>query len=245
MADLTTHFLGLTFPNPYLLASSPCTVNSAIIIQGFKAGWGGAVLKTIGLEPTPNPSPALYILKDGRHKRGMINLELISEYAIDTWPDEIRKIRQAFPDRPLIASIMGGGRPDAWEKVINIIEPAGISAFEMNVSCPNFSEKRGAQLGQDPEALAQAVTWVRHATSLPVIVKLTPNVTDIVALAQVALAAGADAITATNTLSGVGGVDLECLLPIPTIDGFSAMGGYSGPGLKPARPALPNNSTPT
>jgi dihydropyrimidine dehydrogenase (NAD+) subunit PreA len=233
MADLTTRFLGMTFPNPFLLASSPLTVNSSVIIEGIKAGWGGAILKTIGLEPTPNPSPALYILKDGRYKRGMINLELITEFPIENWLPEIYRIREAFPDRPIIASIMGGGKPESWQKVINIIEPGGISAYEMNVSCPNFSEKRGAQLGQDPEALYQAVSWVRNATSLPVIVKLTPNVTDIVALARVALEAGADAITATNTLSGLAGVDLESLLPLPTVDHFSAFGGYSGPALKP------------
>ncbi len=233
MADLATKFLGLTFPNPFVLASSPITTNSALIIEGFKAGWGGAVLKTIGLEPTPNPSPALYIVKSGRDKRGMINLELITEFPIENWLPQIRDIRAEFPDRPIIASIMGGGQPDDWQRVMNIIEPCGISAYEMNVSCPNFSEKRGAQLGQDPDALAQAVGWVRSATRLPVIVKLTPNVTDIVALARVAMEAGADAVTATNTLSGLGGVDLECLSPLPAVEQYSATGGYSGPGLKP------------
>ncbi len=233
MADLTTQFLGMTFPNPFVLASSPVTTNSDLIIEGFKAGWGGAVLKTIGLEPTPNPSPALYILKSGRDKRGMINLELITEYPLLKWVTEIRRIRAEFPFHPLVASIMGGGNPDDWQKVMDLIEPCGISAFEMNVSCPNFSEKRGAQLGQDTESLGQAVGWVRSHTRLPVIVKLTPNVTDIVALARVAMEAGADAVTATNTLSGLGGVDLECLSPLPAVENFSATGGYSGPGLKP------------
>jgi dihydropyrimidine dehydrogenase (NAD+) subunit PreA len=233
MADLSTRFLGMNFPNPFLLASSPLTINSTLILEGFKAGWGGAVLKTIGLEPTPNPSPALYILKDGKYKKGMINLELITEYPIQEWLPQIRTIRSEFPDRPLIASIMGGGKPEDWEQVMELIEPCGISAYEMNVSCPNFSEKRGAQLGQDPDSLYQAVSWVRKATALPVIVKLTPNVTDIVTLARVALDAGANAVTATNTLSGLAGVDLEHLIPLPSVDNYSAMGGYSGPGLKP------------
>lgn len=233
MAELTTRFLGMRFANPFVLASSPVTTNSELILAGFRAGWGGAVLKTIGLDPTPNPSPALYILKSGRDKHGMINLELITEFPIENWIAEIHRIRSEFPDKPIIASIMGGGRPDDWQKVMGIIEPCGISAYEMNVSCPNFSEKRGAQLGQDPEALAQAVGWVRSATKLPVIVKLTPNVTDIVELARVAMEAGADAVTATNTLSGMGGVDLDCLQPLPTVDHLSATGGYSGPGLKP------------
>jgi dihydropyrimidine dehydrogenase (NAD+) subunit PreA len=233
MADLATQFLGMKFPNPFILASSPVTTNGALIIEGFRAGWGGAVLKTIGLEPTPNPSPALYIIRSGRDKRGMINLELITEYPIENWITEIKRIRAEFPDRPLIASIMGGGKPDDWQRVMDIIEPCEISAYEMNVSCPNFSEKRGAQLGQDPDSLGKAVGWVRSATKLPVIVKLTPNVTDIIALAQVAMQAGANAVTATNTLSGIGGVDLECMAPLPAVEEYSATGGYSGPGLKP------------
>jgi dihydropyrimidine dehydrogenase (NAD+) subunit PreA len=233
MADLTTTFLGIRFPNPFLLASSPCTASGDHILAGFKAGWGGAVLKTIGLEPTPTPSPRIHTLKNGRSRSGMINLELITDLTLQEWQSEIERIRAAFPDRPLIASIMGGGQKADWQEVIDALEPCGVSAFELNVSCPNYAEERGAQLGQDPQSLQQVVRWVRQSTRLPVIVKLTPNVTDIVALARVAMDSGADAVTATNTLSGLAGVDLEALDPLPTVDHRSAFGGYSGPGLKP------------
>jgi len=233
MTDLTTRFLGMTFPNPFVLASSPTTATGAGILKGFEAGWGGAVLKTIGLEPTPTPSPRIFTLKEGRGKWGMINLELITDLTIEQWQVEIERIKNAYPDRPLIASIMGGGQAEDWQQVVRALEPYGVSGYEMNVSCPNYAEERGAQLGQDPVSLREAVHWVRQATDLPVIVKLTPNVTDIVALARVAISAGADAVTATNTLSGMAGVDLDTLDPLPTVEHLSAFGGYSGPGLKP------------
>lgn len=233
MASLASEFLGIKFPNPFILASAPPTANSGMIIDAFTAGWGGAVLKTIGLVPTPHPSPRLQVLGNHREKRGMVNIELISDASIDQWEIEIDLIKSAFPDRPLIASIMGGGNAYEWQEVVRRLEPHGIDAFEMNVSCPNFSEERGAQLGQDPESLALAIRWVREATKLPVIVKLTPNVTDIVALAKVAKDAGADAVTATNTLSGLAGIDLDSLNPLPTVDQYGIFGGYSGPGLKP------------
>ena len=234
MASLETKFLGMTFPNPFILGSGPPTATGPMIKEAFKAGWGGAVIKTLGLEPTtPLTCPRLHVIRDGKHKSGMVNTELITELTLEEWQRDIDLIREDFPDHPLIASIMGGGSPQDWQEVIHSIEPHGVNAFEMNVSCPNIAERKGAQLGQDPESLYQAVSWVREATKLPVIVKLTPNVTDIVSLAKVAVDAGADAVTATNTLSGLAGIDLEQFTPLPTIDGRGIFSGYSGPGLKP------------
>lgn len=234
MANLEAFLTGIQFPNPFIVASSPATTNGHMIKKAFRAGWGGAVLKTVGLETTPNPCPRMQIVKDRRNKRGMVNIELITDLTIDQWVDEIKSIRDEFPERPLIASIMGGGRAEDWQAVVEALEPHGVDAFEANVSCPNFAHGgRGAQLGQDPESLSQAVSWIRKATRKPLWVKLTPNVADISELARVAKAAGADAITATNTLSGMGGVDLETFSPLPSVDGIGTFGGYSGPGLKP------------
>ncbi|MEE9616780.1 MAG: NAD-dependent dihydropyrimidine dehydrogenase subunit PreA [Anaerolineae bacterium] len=232
-SKLQTEFLGISFPNPFLLGSGPPTTRGEMIKEAFKAGWGGAVLKTIALQPTTDPCPRLHILRQGRRIEGMVNIELITELSLQRWEDEIDLIRDAYPSRPIIASIMGGANPDEWQEVVRRLEPHGVNAFEMNVSCPNFAEGRGAQLGQDPEFLALAISWVREATQLPVIAKLTPNVTDIVSLARVAKEAGADAITATNTLSGLAGIDLETFSPLPSVEGIGIFGGYSGPGLKP------------
>ncbi len=233
MAELSVNFLGMRFPNPFLLASAPPTAKSQMVLDGFAHGWGGAVLKTIGLEPTRNPCPRVHIIKEGHTKTGMLNIELISEWGLTEWLDGISEIRNLFPDRPLIASIMGGGDAHDWQAVVRQLEPRGISAFEMNVSCPNFAAERGAQLGQDPQSLSKTVRWVREATRLPLIVKLTPNVTDITLLVKVAKESGADAVTATNTLSGLGGIDLQTFQPQPAVDRLGIFGGYSGPGLKP------------
>jgi dihydropyrimidine dehydrogenase (NAD+) subunit PreA len=233
MANLNVKFLEIKFPNPFILASAPPTANGKMVIDAFEHGWGGVVLKTIGLEPTRHPSPRLYIISDSREKNGMVNIELISEFSLATWLDEIDAIRDRFPDHPIIASIMGGGNPFDWQEVEHQLEKHGVNGFEMNVSCPNFAEHKGAQLGQDPDSLRQAVQWVREASSLPVIVKLTPNVTDIVSLARVAKEAGADAVTATNTLSGLAGIDLNDFKPLGAVDGRGIFGGYSGPGLRP------------
>jgi dihydropyrimidine dehydrogenase (NAD+) subunit PreA len=204
-----------------------------MVIEAFKAGWGGAVLKTIGLTPTPHTSPRVHTIRSGKNKRGMLDIELISDMPIGRWEDEIDRIKDAFPDRPVIASIMGGGTAFDWQEVVRRLEPHGVDGFEMNASCPNYAAERGGKLGQDPESLAQAVKWVRAATALPLIVKLTPNVTDIVALAQIAVQSGADALTACNSLTGLGGIDVENFTPLPAVNGRGMIGGYGGPGLKP------------
>jgi len=232
MSKLKTEFLGITFPNPYILGAGPPTANGPMIKDAFDAGWGGAVLKTLALDPTPPPSPRLQVLKRGDQLAGMVNLELITEMTLDRWESDLDLVRSAHPTRPIIASIMGGNDPGEWQAIVHRFE-TWVDAYELNVSCPNFAEGKGAQLGQDPNSLAKVVGWVKDATELPVIAKLTPNVTDIVSLARVAKEAGADAITATNTLSGLAGIDLETFSPLPSVDNIGIYGGYSGPGLKP------------
>lgn len=233
MSILETKVAGITFPNPFILASGPPTANGSMIKAGFDAGWGGAVLKTVALEPTPLPSPRVHILRKGRNQQGMVNIELLTDVSLESWKRELDLVRDAHPTRPIIVSVMGGGQPEEWQETMWQLEPHGINAFELNVSCPNISEKKGAQLGQDPESLAKVIGWAKDATQLPVFVKLTPNVTDIVALAKIAAEAGADAITSTNTLSGLAGIDLETFSPLPAVEDLGIYGGYSGPGLKP------------
>ena len=233
MSSLETKFLNITFPNPFILAAGPPTAKAALVIEAFKAGWGGAVLKTISLEPTPLPKPRLHVIKSGKDKRGMLDIELFSNLPINRWEDEIDMIRASYPDHPLIASVAGGGQPYDWQEVIRRLEPHGVNAFEMNVSCPSFAGEKGEKLGQNPEALKKAVSWVREATKLPVIVKLTPNVTNINSFARIAMDAGADAFTISNSLLGLGGIDLDTFSPLPNLDGFGIFGGYGGPAIKP------------
>jgi dihydropyrimidine dehydrogenase (NAD+) subunit PreA len=233
MATLETKFLGMTLSNPFLIAAGPATSTAAKVIRAFKAGWGGVVMKTFGLEPTQNVSPRIMLIRSGRKNYGMFDIELFSSHSFEWWVSQIGEIRDAFPERPLIASIAGGADPYSWQELVRRVEPLGVNAFEMNLSCPSFDKKRGSKLGQDPQALFQTVGWVREATRLPVIVKLTPNVTDIVELARVALSAGADAFTSANSLTGIAGIDLDSFSPLPAVDGYGIVGGYGGLGLKP------------
>ncbi len=235
MTPIAATVAGMHFPNPFILASGPPTAKGNLILEAFKAGWGGAVTKTIGLRPTLPPSPRVHAMKAGKIKWGFLDIELISDMTVDQWCDEIDRIRDSFPERPIIASIMGEDNSESWQEVVRRLEPHGVNAFEMNTSCPNFAarEERGSKLGQDPHTLSMAVRWVREATELPVIVKLTPNVTDITPLVKASIEAGADAFCATNSLSGIGGIDIETFSPLPSVDGIGIIGGYGGPGLKP------------
>ena len=158
----------------------------------------------------------------------------VAELTLDRWEREIELVRASFPERPIIASIAGGGNPHEWQEIVRRVEPYGINGYEINVSCPNVGgkEKGEDKAEQDTKAMVLAVGWVKEATERPVIVKLTPNVTDIAALAQAAEAAGADAVTTGNSLSGLGGVDLDTFAPLPTVDGISIFGGYGGPGCE-------------
>ena len=159
----------------------------------------------------------------------------VAELTLDRWEGEIDLIRASFPERPIIASIAGGGNPHEWQEIVRRVEPHGINGYEINVSCPNLGgkEKGEDKAEQDTKAMVLAVGWVKEATDLPVIVKLTPNVTDIAALAQAAVEAGADALTMGNSLSGLGGINLENFTPLPTVVDKGIIGGYGGPGLKP------------
>ena len=235
MPGLEISFLGIEFPNPFLLASGPPSASGAMVVEAFKAGWGGAALKTISLDPTRPPSPRVHVIRSGKLKWGMLDIELFSDMTVEQWEGEIDRIRDAFPDRPIIASVSGTNTPGSWQDLVGRIEPHGVNAFEMNTSCPNFSEgvERGSKLGQDPETLGLAVSWVRQVTRLPLIVKLTPNVADLRPLVRAALEAGADGFCATNSLSGIGGIDLDDFAPLPSVDGIGMVGGYGGPGLRP------------
>ena len=143
MSRLETKFLGITFPNPFLLAAGPPTARGAIIIKAFKAGWGGAVLKTIALEPTEPPSPRVYVIKSGRDKRGMVDIELFTDLTLDRWEEELDVIRASYPERPIIASVDPGS--DTWD----LVERAGAGFCVLPEAPPQLAESV-LQLEQAP-----------------------------------------------------------------------------------------------
>jgi dihydropyrimidine dehydrogenase (NAD+) subunit PreA len=235
MTTLSTDFLGMELPNPFILASGPPTSDSTKIMSAFKSGWGGAVLKTISLHPAQHTASKFHTIRSGRVKWGSVGVESVSEKSVDQWGEEIARIRDSFPERPLIASIIGDSDPSSWVELVGQLEQYPINAFEINGGSPilDDGQARVSELGKDARAVASAVRWVKDATRLPVIVKLSPNVTDIIPIALAALNAGGDGFTATSGLSGVAGVDMASLKPLNWGEGIGLAGEYTGPGLRP------------
>jgi dihydropyrimidine dehydrogenase (NAD+) subunit PreA len=165
----------------------------------------------------------------------MENVELITRLTLEEWQREIADIKGAYPERPLWASIMDAPVEDHWQRLAEAVEEAGADALELNVSCPHGmpSKGMGAFIGQNAELTGDVVSWVKRVANVPIVVKLTPNVTDIAFVAQAAKNKGADALCAINTVAGLVGVDLDTLNPLPSVGGVSTYGGYSGPGIKP------------
>ena len=235
MADLSVEFAGMHFPNPFLLASAPPTRTGEMIRRAFAAGWGGAVTKSIALDPARDLQPRLHPLRYRKRAVGMENVELTTQLTVEQWQQEIADVKAAYPSRPLWASIMDAPVKENWQRLAEAMQEAGADALELNVSCPHGMPTKGmgAFIGQNAQLTGEVVSWVKEVSQVPVVVKLTPNVTDIAFVARAAKENGADALCAINTVLGLIGVDLDTLTPLPSVGGVSTYGGYSGPGVKP------------
>ncbi len=235
MADLHTSFAGINSPNPFWLASAPPTNSGAQIHRAFEAGWGGAVWKTIGA-PVLNVSNRYGAWHYGGQKMLAINnVELISDRPIEINLREIADVKRQWPDRALIVSAMVESSPEAWYEIVHRIEDTGADAIELNYGCPHGMSERGmgSAVGQVPEYCEKITGWVKSTARIPVIVKLTPNITNIVHPARAAVSAGANALSLINTLNSIIGVDLDSLEITPSIGGKGGHGGYAGPAVKP------------
>jgi dihydropyrimidine dehydrogenase (NAD+) subunit PreA len=236
MPNLTTTFRGITAPNPFWLASGPPTNTADQVRRAFDAGWGGAVWKTITDEPVQNAASRYGgIDLDGRALMGLSNIELISDRPFAANLAEIAAVKKAYPKHALFVSIMVRSDRDAWRKIVRQTQDAGADGLELNFGCPHGMNERGmgSAVGQVPEYTTMVTEWVKNAAAVPVMVKLTPNVTDIQAIGRAAVQGGADALSLINTINSIIGVDLDTLSPKPTIRGASSHGGYSGPAIKP------------
>ena len=235
MADLSINFAGIRSPNPFWLASAPPANSGAQIHRAFEAGWGGAVWKTIG-PPVLNVSNRYGSWNHGGQRMlGINNVELISDRPLDVNLREIADVKRAWPDRAVVVSAMVESKPESWHEIIRRIEDTGADGIELNYGCPHGMSERGmgAAVGQVPEYCEQITRWVMEAARIPVIVKLTPNITNIVDPARAAVAAGANALSLINTLNSIAGVDLDTLEISPNIGGKGGHGGYAGPAVKP------------
>ncbi len=238
MADLRTEFLGISSPNPFWLASAPPTDKAYNVNRAFEAGWGGVVWKTLGEDPhIVNVSGPRYgaLHSNDRRVIGFNNIELITDRPLQTNLDEMRQVKKNWPDRALVASVMLPMQEESWSKVLPMIEDTGADAFELNFGCPHGMSERGmgAAVGQVPEYIQMATEWAKNAASIPVIVKLTPNVASVVPPAAAALKGGADAVSLINTINSIMRVNYDTLTMYPTTDGMGTHGGYCGEAVKP------------
>lgn len=239
MSKLTTTVNGLQLPNPFVIGSGPPGTNANVIGKAFDEGWGAVIAKTISLDASKvvnvQPRYARLRSRTSREIYGWENIELISDRSFDVWMDEFKQIKDKYPDRILIASVMEEFRQDAWLEIIDRCQDCGVDAFELNLSCPHgLPERRmGSAMGENPQMAREVCGWVTQVAKVPVWAKMTPNVTRIEDPSRAALEAGCDGISAINTIRSVIGVNLETLRPEPTIEGYSTPGGYSCQAVKP------------
>src|SRR5205823_107568 len=222
MADLETRFTGLRFENPFLLSSAPPTESEQNILRAFDAGWAGVVTKTIGLHPVVNvagpktkflradaDSPRLSMKKRaGAALHSSWNWELISDKTLDWWVPRLGRIKRAFPNHALVASIMAGSGNETelkhWQELATACQDEGCDALELNLSCPHMDRQdMGSNIGKDRELVSIVTQVVKEVARVPVWAKLTPSTTDIVVEARGAFLGGADAISSSNTFTSL------------------------------------------
>jgi dihydropyrimidine dehydrogenase (NAD+) subunit PreA len=234
MANLFTNFAGIKSPNPFWLASAPPTNSGYQIMKAFDTGWGGAVWKTLGV-PVVNVS-SRYGAVNYRDTRmmGFNNIELITDRPLADNLREIEEVKKRFPDHAVIASLMVESKAE-WHQIVKDAENAGSDGIELNFGCPHGMCERGmgSAVGQEPKILKMIVEWVMEVAKIPVIVKLTPNISDITRPALAAKEGGANAVSLINTIQSIVGVDIDNFVPYPVVDGKSTNGGYCGPAVKP------------
>ena len=239
MADLSSDFLGIKSPNPFWLASAPPTDKAYNVVRAFEAGWGGVVWKTLGEAGPPivNVNGPRYGAIWGADRRllGLNNIELITDRPLEVNLREIKQVKRDWPDRAMIVSLMVPCEEQAWKAILPLVEETGADGIELNFGCPHGMSERGmgAAVGQVPEYIEMVARWCKQNTRMPVLVKLTPNITDIRYPARAAKKGGADAVSLINTISSIIGVDLDDFSPQPSIDGKGSHGGYCGPAVKP------------
>lgn len=242
---LETEFCGKKMFNPFIISASPSSDSRDKVERAFQAGWAGVVFKTTSL---PEYAPVLAepnmigIDYKKQKQMGFLNTDLISERDVYEVADDIRYFKEKYPEHIVMGSIMAG-RKEHWAKLVEILEDAGVDMIELSMSCPQGEQSIAGDAeyvsqkipASDPELMYKTTKAVKEAVTkaTPVIVKMTPNVTDIAQLAKAAKDAGADGLCAIDTLRGFAGIDVETGLPKLNTCGLATWGGLSGPILKP------------
>ena len=234
--DLSINFLGVKFENPFCLSSSPVGNCYEMCAKAYDSGWGGVVFKTIGPKHflINEVSPRFDALtKEDTPFVGFKNMEQIAEHSLEENLNDLRRLKKEYPNKVLIASIMGTNEED-WVELACLVEEAGADMIEMNLSCPQMtSHEMGSDVGTNAELCKKYCKAVKRGSKLPMMAKMTPNVTDMVPIAKACLEGGADGIATINTIKSICNVDLDKKIGMPIVNGKSSISGYSGKAVKP------------
>ncbi len=232
--DLSIDFCGIKCENPFFLSSSVVASGYDMCAKALNMGWAGIVYKTIGFYEPKEVSPRFGANKDShRSFVGFKNLEQISDKKLEDDLEVLRRLKQDFPNKVIVSSIMGQNEEE-WTKLAKLSEEAGCDIIECNFSCPHMSsEGLGADVGQDPDLVKKYTIATKKGTKLPIMAKMTPNIGNMEIPAIAAVEAGADALAAINTIKSISDVKYENLVSAPNVNGKSAVSGYSGRSVKP------------
>ena len=225
--DLAIDFCGMSCENPFFLASSAVCTNYEMVARAFEMGWGGVFYKTICKQEIREVSPRFDAVKSGMSIEGFRNMEQLSENPYDKDFDILRRLKRDYPSKGVVASVMGQYEEE-WIELARMAEEAGCDAVELNFSCPQMRlAGMGSDVGQDLELVTFYTTYVKRAVNIPVIPKMTPNITNMQEPAIGAYFAGADAISAINTIKSI------TMTPSSEISNKKTVSGYSGKAVKP------------
>ena len=229
MPDLGIEFCGIRCENPFFLASSAVCTNYDMVARAFDAGWAGVFYKTICLQEIREVSPRFDAVGEGRKGdfAGFRNMEQLSENPADVDFDILHRLKQNYPTKIVVASIMGQDEED-WINLAKMAEKAGVDAIELNFSCPQMRlAGMGSDVGQNPELVTFYTAYVKRTVKIPVIAKMTPNITNMNQPAMGAYFAGADGISAINTIKSL------TMNERGSVSDKKTISGYSGRAVKP------------
>ena len=232
--DISTEICGVKLENPFMLSSSIVGSTYEMCKSAFERGWAGICTKTICIMPIQESSPRFSTLKDWDNSfLGFKNIEQLSEYSVEENLEMIRKLKEEFPTKVIIASIMGRDEKE-WAYLAKAVTTAGADLIELNFSCPNMKYKgTGSDVGQNPNLVEEYTKIVRESTNIPILAKMTPNITDMRIPAKSAAQGGTNGISAINTIKSITNIDSDSFVPEPQVAGKSSLGGYSGHAVKP------------
>ena len=223
---LESDICGIKIENPFLLSSSVVGSTYEMCARAFDEGWAGVAFKTLSLMDIHEASPRFSAIKgDTGSIIGFKNIEQLSDHTLEENLDIFRRLKENYPNKFLLASIMGRDEKE-WEYLSRKVTEAGADAIELNFSCPNMVEDgTGSDVGQSPRVVELFTKAARKGTNLPILSKLTPNVGIMRPAAEASIRGGANGIAAINTI--------KSLIEIEPGSGKVAVGGFSGNSVRP------------